>query len=97
MLLHHHERVDGKGYPGNLKGTQIPLGARIIAVSARFDALTTDRPYRSARTWTEALDEMYRGRGTQFAPDVLDAFSKSIQTSDKTWDAFKNAEGTRAA
>ena len=97
MLLHHHERVDGKGYPGNLKGTQIPLGARIIAVSDSFDALTTDRPYRSARTWNEALDEMYRCRGTQFAPDVLDAFAKSIRTSDKTRHAFKIAAGRRAA
>jgi len=78
ILLHHHERVDGGGYPGNLKGAQIPLGARIIAVSDSFDALTTNRPYRSARSWNDALEEMYRCRGTQFAPEVLDAFALSI-------------------
>jgi HD-GYP domain-containing protein (c-di-GMP phosphodiesterase class II) len=79
LLLHHHERVDGGGYPGNLKGDQIPLGARIIAVSDSFDALTTNRPYRSARTREEALTELYRCRGTQFDPDALDAFANSIQ------------------
>jgi HD-GYP domain-containing protein (c-di-GMP phosphodiesterase class II) len=78
ILLHHHERMDGRGYPGNLKGAQIPLGARIIAVSDSFDALTTNRPYRNARAWNEALNELYRCRGSQFAPDVLDAFAKSI-------------------
>jgi len=78
ILLHHHERVDGGGYRGNLKGAQIPLGARIIAVSDSFDALTTNRPYRSARSWNDALEEMYRCSGTQFAPEVLDAFARSI-------------------
>ena len=81
MLLHHHERIDGRGYPGNLKGAQIPLGAKIITVSDSFDALTTNRPYRMARSWDEAFEELYRCRGTQFEPDVLDAFFKSIQSA----------------
>ena len=80
MLLHHHERIDGRGYPGKLKGAQIPLGAKIIAVSDSFDALTTNRPYRTARSWGEALEELDRCRGTQFEPDVLDAFLKWIQS-----------------
>jgi HD-GYP domain-containing protein (c-di-GMP phosphodiesterase class II) len=79
LLLHHHERLDGGGYPGNLKGKQIPLGSRIIAVSDSFDALTTNRPYRMARGSDEAIQELYRCRGTQFDPDALDAFAKSIQ------------------
>jgi len=78
MLLHHHERVDGRGYPGQLKGAQIPLGSKIIAVSDSFDALTTNRPYRTARSWEQAFEELHRCRGTQFEPDVLEAFFKSM-------------------
>jgi HD-GYP domain-containing protein (c-di-GMP phosphodiesterase class II) len=80
MLLHHHERIDGGGYPGKLKGAQIPLGAKIIAVSDSYDALTTNRPYRTARSQGEALQELVRCRGTQFEPEVLDAFLKWIQS-----------------
>jgi HD-GYP domain-containing protein (c-di-GMP phosphodiesterase class II) len=80
MLLHHHERIDGGGYPGKLKGAQIPLGAKIIAVSDSYDALTTNRPYRTARSQGEALQELVRCRGTQFEPEVLDAFVKWIQS-----------------
>ena len=80
MLLHHHERIDGGGYPGKLKGAQIPLGAKIIAVSDSYDALTTNRPYRTARSQGEALEELVRCRGTQFEPEVLDAFVKWIQS-----------------
>ena len=80
MLLHHHERIDGGGYPGKLKGAQIPLGAKIIAVGDSYDALTTNRPYRTARSQGEALEELVRCRGTQFEPEVLDAFVKWIQS-----------------
>jgi len=80
MLLHHHERIDGGGYPGKLKGAQIPLGAKIIAVGDSYDALTTNRPYRTARSQGEALEELVRCRGTQFEPEVLDAFLKWIQS-----------------
>jgi len=58
MVLHHHERMDGGGYPGGLIGSEIPLGSRIIAVADSFDALTTNRPYRSARTHVEAGREL---------------------------------------
>jgi HD-GYP domain-containing protein (c-di-GMP phosphodiesterase class II) len=79
MLLHHHERMDGRGYPGELSGSKIPLGARIIAVADTFDALTTDRPYRTARSIEAALDEIKRCSGSQFDPEVVQAFLKTRQ------------------
>src|SRR5438876_10286123 len=78
MLLHHHERIDGGGYPGKLKGAQIPFGSKIIAVSDTFDALTTNRPYRTARSREQAFEELHRCCGTQFEPDVLEAFFQSM-------------------
>jgi HD-GYP domain-containing protein (c-di-GMP phosphodiesterase class II) len=78
IVLHHHERMDGAGYPGGLKGNAIPLGARIIAVADSYDALTSDRPYRSARTKQQAIDEMLRCVETQFDPRVLAAFLDSL-------------------
>jgi len=74
LILHHHERLDGQGYPGGLAGTKIPLGARIIAVADSYDALTTDRPYRAGRTPSDALAELMRCRWIQFDPEVVDAF-----------------------
>jgi HD-GYP domain-containing protein (c-di-GMP phosphodiesterase class II) len=74
MVLHHHERMDGAGYPGGLKGSAIPLGSRIIAVADAYDALTTNRPYRSARTKQQAADELLRCADTQFDARVLNAF-----------------------
>jgi HD-GYP domain-containing protein (c-di-GMP phosphodiesterase class II) len=78
IVLHHHERMDGAGYPGGLKGNAIPLGARIIAVADSYDALTSNRPYRSARAKQQAIDEMLRCVETQFDPRVLAAFLDSI-------------------
>ncbi len=75
LILHHHESYDGTGYPHGLKGEDIPLGARIIAVSDAFDSMTTDRPYRRAMTINEALSELHRCRGVQFCPTALDAFA----------------------
>jgi HD-GYP domain-containing protein (c-di-GMP phosphodiesterase class II) len=81
VVLHHHERWDGKGYPGGLRNTEIPLGSRIIAVADSFDALTTDRPYRKGRSHSEALTEIVRCIGTQFDPDSVQAFSDVFKTS----------------
>jgi HD-GYP domain-containing protein (c-di-GMP phosphodiesterase class II) len=79
LMLHHHERLDGHGYPSQLRGTEIPMGSRIIAVADSFDALTTNRPYRNARTQNEAVAELLRCRGTQFDPNVLTAFTASLE------------------
>ena len=73
-VLHHHERVDGSGYPAGLIGDAIPLGARIIAVADAFDAMTTDRPYRRALGADEAVVRLMQGMGTQFDSRCVAAF-----------------------
>jgi diguanylate cyclase (GGDEF)-like protein len=73
-VLHHHERWDGLGYPDGLAGEEIPLGARIIFVADAFDAMTSDRLYRAALTFEEAVAEVERCAATQFDPDVVHAF-----------------------
>jgi len=79
IVLHHHERMDGSGYPGGLKGSAIPLGSRIIAVADSYDALTTDRPYRKARTRQVAVDELLSCVESQFDSRVLSAFLDSLE------------------
>ena len=76
IILYHHERWDGKGYPKGLKGTDIPLGARIIALCDSIDAMTSERPYRSALSWDECIREVLINKGVQFDPVVVDAVSK---------------------
>ncbi|HKJ93278.1 MAG TPA: HD domain-containing phosphohydrolase [Longimicrobiales bacterium] len=72
-IVWHHERWDGQGYPDGLHGDDIPAIARVIGVAEALWALTTDRPYRPALGWEKALAELQHGRGTQFAPEVIDA------------------------
>jgi len=74
IVLTHHERYDGSGYPQGLRGEEIPLGARIVAVAEAFDVMVWDQPYRSARTFEEALAELRSCSGTQFDPKVVTAF-----------------------
>jgi putative nucleotidyltransferase with HDIG domain len=74
IILHHHERWDGRGYPLGLRGTQISQGARAFAIADTVDAITQDRPYRRGRSFDEAREELLRHRGTQFDPDAVDAF-----------------------
>ena len=74
MVLYHHERYDGKGYPAGLKGNQIPLYARIAAVADTFDAMTTKRVYREELSLDYTLNEIQKNKGTQFDPDIVDAF-----------------------
>jgi GGDEF domain-containing protein len=78
LVRSHHERHDGTGYPDGLRGDQIPLGGRIIAVSDAFDAMTTDRPYHAAIPADEALAELRRCSGTQFDPQVVEAFVAAL-------------------
>ncbi len=74
IALTHHERWDGKGYPKGLKGEEIPIAGRITSLCDVFDALTTKRPYKGAWPVADAIREVLAGRGTQFDPDVVDAF-----------------------
>ena len=74
IVRHHHENWDGTGYPDGLKGTEIPLGARILSVVDCFDALTSDRPYRQRMTEQDALQIIIDRRGTMYDPVVVDAF-----------------------
>lgn len=74
IIRHHHERWDGTGYPDRLAGAAIPLEASIVGLADAWDAMTTDRPYQRALSVQEALEEVRAGRGTQFAPEVVDAF-----------------------
>lgn len=74
MIRHHHERLDGNGYPDRLSSDEIPLGARIIAVADTFDAITSSRPYRSARTHKVGIEILKKEAGSQLDEDVVDAF-----------------------
>ncbi len=74
MVRHHHERLDGTGYPDGLRGDAIPLGARIIAVADTFDAITSERPYRGASAHKKAMDILREEAGSRLDPDVVRAF-----------------------
>lgn len=78
VVHHHHERWDGAGYPDGLAGTEIPLGARIVAVADAYDAMTTIRPYRPARSPAEAVQELEDEAGRQFDPDVVIAATRAF-------------------
>jgi HD-GYP domain-containing protein (c-di-GMP phosphodiesterase class II) len=74
IVLHHHERWDGAGYPLGLAGRDIPLSARLFAVADSYDAMTSDRPYRAALAADVALAELQRESGQQFDPEAVEAF-----------------------
>ncbi len=79
LVRHHHERYDGKGYPDRLKGEEIPIGSRIIAIADAYQAMTEERPYRRAKTISEAIVEIQAMSGTQFDPRVVRAFVKVLR------------------
>ncbi len=74
IVRSHHEMFDGSGYPAGLKGEDISMPARVFSVVDAFDAMTTDRPYRAAMSIDQATEELTRMSGTQFDPDVVEAF-----------------------
>ncbi len=95
-VLHHHERVDGLGYPIGLVGGQIPEFARVIAVADAFDSMTSTRSYRGARSVPEAVEELLRCKDTQFDPNMVDALIAALDRtgwspSDVPMDAFVDA------
>ncbi|MHB1343289.1 MAG: HD-GYP domain-containing protein, partial [Thermoleophilia bacterium] len=79
-VRHHHEWWNGQGYPDGLRGTQIPLGARILSVVDAFEAMTATRPYKPAMNFEEAWMEISRMAGTQFDPDVVESFLSILDT-----------------
>ena len=79
MIRHHHERWDGRGYPSGLIGEEIPLEAAVVGLADAWDAMTTVRPYSRALKREEAFREVREGRGTQFAPAVVDAFFAALR------------------
>jgi two-component system, cell cycle response regulator len=84
-----HERWDGSGYPDGLKGEEIPLGARVVAVCDAYDAMVSDRPYKAAMTVDAALTELRRCAGSQFDPAVVDAFALVVGERERTQSATK--------
>jgi putative nucleotidyltransferase with HDIG domain len=79
IILHHHERWDGQGYPHRLAEDEIPLEAAVVGLADAWDAMTTDRPYHRALTIAEAFAEVTAGRGKQFSPEVVDAFHRTAR------------------
>ncbi|MDR3589992.1 MAG: response regulator [Negativicutes bacterium] len=80
FIRHHHERFDGSGYPDRLKGSEIPLGARIIAVADGYDALTSERPYRRAFSPSEAMAILRDNSGSQWDPQLAELFCQMVET-----------------
>ncbi len=78
MAKYHHERLDGRGYPDGLTDEQIPLGAKIVSLADSFDAMTTDRPYKTRRTFDEVIHDFRRNTGSQFEPQVVAAFCRAL-------------------
>lgn len=82
LVLHHHERFDGKGYPSGLLGRDTPIGSSIIGVADAYDTMTSDRPYRKALPIERAMEEIHRCAGTQFRPEAVEALDKAMRQPD---------------
>ena len=90
IALAHHERWDGFGYPSGLKGEEIPVGARLMAVADVYDALVSHRPYKEAYSHQFAVDEITAAKGSQFDPDVVDAFLAIADDLPRIYEQFKD-------
>jgi HD-GYP domain-containing protein (c-di-GMP phosphodiesterase class II) len=78
LVRHHHERWDGEGYPDGLRGPEIPVGARVLAVCDAFEAMTASRPYRAPLSFEQAVEQLEQGAGTQFDPEVARACVRMV-------------------
>jgi putative nucleotidyltransferase with HDIG domain len=97
VIRHHHERWDGRGYPDGLAAETIPLPAAIVGLADAWDAMTTERPYSRALDLDEAFAEIRAGRGTQFAPEVVDAFFRAVRTRPGEFGAAESDGASVAA
>ena len=88
IIRHHHERLDGTGYPDGLKGDQLDDLTKILIVVDSYDAMTSSRNYRQNKTMKEAVEELFSGSGTHFSPDVVECFCRSIIDFSPTKDVF---------
>jgi putative two-component system response regulator len=97
IALTHHEKFDGSGYPKGLKGRQIPLAGRVVAVADVFDALMSRRPYKPAFTPEQATNIIFEGRGKHFDPDVVDAFMNDIPEILRIWHSSQEDQSKEVA
>jgi HD-GYP domain-containing protein (c-di-GMP phosphodiesterase class II) len=84
LVLSHHERIDGTGYPRGLRGDELPIEARVIAIADAYDAMTTDRPYRKAMSWVSARAELRAGAGTQWDARIIETFIAMVEREGTT-------------
>ncbi len=89
LILHHHERYNGTGYPKKLKGEEIPYLARMLSVVDSFDAMTSNRPYKQSMSFDDALRELKDCSGTQFDPDIVDSFIETIEDNREYLNTFR--------
>lgn len=88
IILHHHEKYNGTGYPGKLKGEEIPYLARVLSVVDSFDAMTSNRPYNVRRTYEQAVEELRKYKGIQFDPEIVEKFIEVINENKNKLDSL---------
>ena len=93
--MYHHERYDGRGYVHGLKGEEIPLNARIIGIADAFDAMTANRVYRKKLDFDFVLEELKKGRGTQFDPKLVDILLSLIEDGTIDVEQIYGASGNK--
>jgi HD-GYP domain-containing protein (c-di-GMP phosphodiesterase class II) len=92
VILSHHEWWDGTGYPRGLKNTEIPIGGRILSVVDAYESMTVGRPHRTTLSRQEAIDELFRLKGRQFDPDIVDVFEAALREVEKQMGVSEQSE-----